>query len=70
MCQAAEGPTGKGHAVLTFAPDGTVSDVEIDAPFQGTSVGNCVVDELKQAWIDPFSGAPITVGKSFDIPRM
>jgi hypothetical protein len=66
-CQSTDGPTGKGHAILTFAPDGTVSGVELDEPFRDTEVGRCVIDELRQISVRPFAGGPVTVGKAFEI---
>ena len=50
------------------ALDFLVSSVEIDGgPFPGTSVGGCVAGKFRGAHIAPFSGAAVTVGKSFSI---
>ena len=67
-CAAEGGPTGKGRAVLTFSTDGKVTDVVVDAPFNDTDVGRCVIGELQQVFVNPFSGEAVTVGKSFEIP--
>lgn len=67
-CKRADGPTGGGHAKITFAPSGNVQSVEIDGgPFPGTAVGGCVAGKFRGAHIAPFSGGPVTVGKSFSI---
>jgi hypothetical protein len=67
-CKRADGPTGGGHAKITFAPSGNVQSVEIDGgPFPGTAVGGCVAGKFRGAHISPFSGGPVTVGKSFSI---
>jgi hypothetical protein len=67
-CKKSDGPTGNGHAAITFQPNGTVSSVDIDrAPFQGTAVGGCVAGKFRAAHVPPFSGGPTTVGKGFTI---
>jgi hypothetical protein len=68
-CKEPNGPTGSGHIKVTFVADGTVSNVEADAPpFQGTSVGACIEARFRKACMTPFCGAPVTVGKSFSLP--
>jgi predicted Zn finger-like uncharacterized protein len=67
-CKSGSGPTGSGHAKITFQPSGHVSSVEIDGgPFPGTSVGGCVAGKFRGAHIPAFSGGAVTVGKSFTI---
>ncbi len=67
-CKRADGPTGQGHARITFSPSGHVSSVEIDrAPFEGTAVGACVAGKLRAARIPPFTGPPVASGKSFSV---
>lgn len=66
-CRTIDGPTGSGYAVLVFAPDGTVTDVEVDEPFDGTDVGLCIENELKNLAVRPFEGGPLRVGKKFEI---
>ncbi len=66
MCKESGGPTGAGHARLTFANDGTVTDVKLDAgPFGGTSVGACIEARFRTVKVAPFSGKPVQTGKSF-----
>lgn len=67
-CKAPGGPRGEGHAVITFNPDGAVSDVKIDrGPYVGTPVAPCIAKQYKTARVPSFSGDPVTVGKTFRI---
>jgi hypothetical protein len=67
-CKRPEGPTGSGHIKVTFANDGSVSAVVLDAgPFNGTLAGQCIENRFSLARVPPFTGPPVTVGKSFTI---
>jgi len=66
-CKRADGPTGPGHARITFQSNGTVSAVEVEAPYGGTSVGACVAQRYRSASVPAFTGAPLTVGKTFSV---
>jgi predicted Zn finger-like uncharacterized protein len=67
-CKKPDGPTGSGHVKVTFAPNGSVSAAVVDSgPFPGTPVGGCVAGRFRGAHIPAFSGAAVTVGKSFNI---
>lgn len=67
-CKKADGPTGSGHVMVTFAPDGSVSSAVIDGgPYPGTTVGGCVAGRYRGARVPAFGGAPVRVGKSFTI---
>ncbi|MCW5834082.1 MAG: hypothetical protein KIS78_16910 [Labilithrix sp.] len=61
------GPSGgTGHAIITFQPDGGVSNVVVDeGPFVGTPVGVCVEQRFREIRIRPYDGGPVNVGKSF-----
>jgi len=68
FCGKAGGPTGAGHARVTFQPDGTVSEVVVDTPgLQGTATERCVAQAYRRAKFGSFSGTPVTVGKRFEI---
>ncbi len=54
-----------GHAKITFAPTGFVSNVDVDAPLGSTEVGKCVAARYVKARVPAFSGAPRMVGKAF-----
>ncbi len=65
---AASGQVGTGHANVTFVPSGTVSSVVVDdANFAGTPAGRCVQTAFFSARVPAFSGAPVTIGKSFTL---
>ena len=67
-CKKPDGPTGSGKVKVTFAPSGNVTSAQVQgAPFAGTSVGGCVAGVFRSARVPPFSGAPVSVTKSFNI---
>jgi hypothetical protein len=68
-CRRADGPTGAGHLKVTFHPSGSVSAVEVEAPYAGTATGACVAQRVRGVSVPAFSGGPLTVGKSFVIER-
>jgi serine/threonine protein kinase len=64
-CRSAVGPSGRGAAHITFAPDGTVNNVTLDPPFAGTSRGACLAGLFRTARVPPFSGAPDPLTHAF-----
>jgi hypothetical protein len=66
-CSSPNGPHGSGHAKVTFGLIGNVVSVEVDPPFTRTSVGRCIAAKLRLVHVPPFSGGPVTVGKSFSV---
>jgi hypothetical protein len=63
------GAGGKGKVQLTFANTGRVTNVEIvEGPFSGTAAGKCALRQFRAARVPSFSGAAVTVSKSFKIP--
>ncbi len=67
-CKQSKGPTGDGHIMVTFAPTGEVQEAVVDrAPFKATAVGRCIAMQFKRTRVPKFSGAPVTVGKTFRI---
>lgn len=69
-CKKPNGPTGKGKATVTFATSGRVTSANvIGGTFGGNSVGGCVARVFRSAKVPPFSGSPVTVAKSFYIPK-
>ncbi len=60
--------SGSGHVKIIFGSNGSVSSATVDdGPFVGTPVGGCVAGKYRSARVPPFSGSPVTVGKSFSI---
>jgi hypothetical protein len=65
-CTAAGVPQGYGHAQATFANDGNVTHVLIDAPAgMPPEAAQCLGRRLATAKVGAFEGAPTTVGASF-----
>jgi hypothetical protein len=64
----AGGAPGKGKIQVTFAPSGKVSDAElVEGPFAGTTAGKCALRHFRAVKVPAFSGAAITVAKSFKV---
>ena len=67
-CKKPDGPTGPGHVMVTFAPDGSVASAVVDqGPFPSTPVGGCIAGKYRGARVPAFSGAAVRVGKSFTL---
>jgi eukaryotic-like serine/threonine-protein kinase len=62
-----DGPSGSGRAMVTFSPDGPVSNVTLPAPFAGTSVGTCIATAFRSARVPAFTGSSVTLPASFRI---
>jgi predicted Zn finger-like uncharacterized protein len=60
-----KGDAGSGRATVTFGPSGSVTSVSISgvSGFQS----NCASGAFKKARVPAFSGAPVTVARSFKI---
>lgn len=64
----AGGAPGKGKIQVTFAPSGKVSDAQlVEGPFGATAAGKCALRHFRAAKVPAFSGAPVTVAKSFKV---
>jgi hypothetical protein len=66
-CRVAGGPIGASHARITFAPTGEVTDVELEPPYAGTDVGDCLEKKFRRAAVPDFEGDAVTVGKTFTL---
>ncbi len=66
-CKRGDGPVGTGHLKVTFQPSGSVSAVDVDAPYAATATGACVAQRYRGVSVPPFAGGPLSVGKSFAI---
>jgi eukaryotic-like serine/threonine-protein kinase len=62
-------PTPGGRAAVTFAPTGSVSAVSISQNYLGTAIGNCIMANFRNARVPPFSGDPVTINASFQMPE-
>jgi serine/threonine-protein kinase len=66
-CGGGDGPSGSGRAMVTFSPDGPVSNVTVPAPFAGTTVGACIATAFRTARVPAFTGSAVTLPGSFRI---
>jgi eukaryotic-like serine/threonine-protein kinase len=67
-CKKADGPSGSGRASVTFAPNGSVVSVALPGKFAGTAVGSCIQGLYRRAKLQPFTGGPVTLSSSFNVP--
>ena len=49
-------PHGKTSVTLTFALDGSVAEATIPPPFEGTRLGDCVLNAYRAVIVPPYSG--------------
>jgi hypothetical protein len=66
-CKQPDGPTGAGQVQVTFMPSGRATNALVSGDLAGTAVGGCVARVFRGAKVPPFSGAAVTVSKSFSI---
>ena len=68
-CKQSGDPSGVARVQVTFAPSGRVTVANISGPpFAGTATGGCIARAFKTASVPPFSGDPVTVSKTVQIP--
>jgi hypothetical protein len=49
-------PSGKTSVIVTFALDGSVASATIGPPFEGTRLGDCVLNAYQAVIVPPYSG--------------
>jgi hypothetical protein len=65
-CKAEGGPSGEGHAIVIFSPNGSVASARVDGrPFAGTAIGGCVTRMFRAARVPPFTGQDVPIRKRF-----
>lgn len=68
-CKAQGVPQGRGHAYVTFAPEGGVTKVTVDLPWDLPPAGSkCIADTLSKVTIAEFGGSSATIGASWVVP--
>lgn len=67
-CQQPGGASGAGRARVTFSNSGRATTALISGDLAGTSVGGCVARLFQRSRVPPFSGPPVSVTKSFNVP--
>jgi serine/threonine protein kinase len=61
---------GKASTTVTFAGDGSVTHVDVSAPFAGTPTGDCIVDKLSSTRVEPFNDdSAVVVYKVYVAPK-
>lgn len=68
-CKAHGVLQGRGHAYVTFAPEGGVTKVTVDLPWDLPPAGSkCIADALSKVTVTEFAGNPATIGASWVVP--
>jgi hypothetical protein len=68
-CKALGVPQGRGHSYVTFAPEGGVTKVTVDLPWDmPAAASKCIADALSKVTVTEFSGNPATIGASWVVP--
>lgn len=57
-------PRNSATILLTYAPSGRVTSVNLSGPYSGTAVGSCIASRLRSARIPAFSGDYVTVKRT------
>jgi serine/threonine protein kinase len=61
---------GKASTTVTFAGDGSVSHVDVGAPFAGTPTADCIADKLGSTHVEPFNDSTaVVVYKVYVAPK-
>jgi hypothetical protein len=61
---------GKASTTVTFAGDGSVTHVDVGAPFTGTPTGDCITDALSTVRVEPFGeGSAAVVYRVYVAPK-
>jgi hypothetical protein len=68
-CRAAGAPTGRGHAEVTFNPDGRASKVVVDTPRALPEPAlKCIGERLGAVTVAEYDGSVVTVGTAWSVP--
>ncbi|MGZ3423340.1 MAG: hypothetical protein ACXVEF_43210 [Polyangiales bacterium] len=63
------GPGGGGDVIVTFATDGSVTDVQIESAAYDESTATCIVKCYERIRMKPFSGKPHSVRWHIELPN-
>jgi hypothetical protein len=68
-CKQPGGPTGHGHVIVSFGPQGRPARVTVSPPFAGTPEGACIAGRFDAVHVPPFAASQGngTMGTSFDV---
>lgn len=62
-------PRGKTSVTITFALDGSVASATIPPPFEGTRLGNCVLNAYQAVILPPYSGERKVITWDVDLDK-
>jgi hypothetical protein len=68
-CKRSGGKTGPGSVSVTFTPDGSVLNIQLDPPYAWTPEGDCVAQQIRRVRVEPWKGASQTLKHSFVVPE-
>jgi hypothetical protein len=68
MCRRPGGDAGPGRVVVILANTGKPQSVVVQGKLSGTPVGECIAGQFRNVKVPTFTGAPMTLSKSFIIP--
>ena len=60
-------PHGEAKVTVTFSPKGRTTKADVDAPFSGTPMGNCVTRAFVDIIFPPFDGADVQRVQAVDL---
>jgi len=63
--QLGEYTPGKTSVALTFENNGGVKDVNVNSPYDGTPVGDCIIRAMGTVHVEPFKGPEVQ--KTWDL---
>ncbi len=71
QCAKTDGPSGSVTVTVTFGPDGIVRSASVsNASVRGTPVGRCIEALFMRAKVPPYSGQPVTLSRSVNLPEL
>jgi hypothetical protein len=62
-------PRGKTSVTMTFALDGSVAEATIPSPFEGTRLGDCVLNAYQAVIVPPYSGERKVITWDVDLDK-
>jgi hypothetical protein len=62
-------PRGKTAVTVTFALDGSVASATIPPPYEGTRLGNCVLNAYQALIVPPYSGERKVITWDVDLDK-
>jgi len=68
-CRKEGAPNFPFNITVTFATSGVVTTAVVNGPpFAGTPTGGCIAKTFRSARVNPFSGAAVSINKTYQLP--